>query len=215
MDQPWSILEENLDAPFVILLLGFLYIVLFGGLSLLRREGLSIRFAIEALVITFATAGLTWVTGFTLHPVFFLLIVYLVTMRVRLLVDLANTFARRGNYATAEKVYGIAGHLWTDQTNRLILVVNQGALRLHQGALDDAISIFKDILAQSNHGFLGIRYESAAHYNLGVAYQRKGLESLEIVEFNNVLEIWPASEYARAASSALARHKKNQDQNQN
>ncbi len=203
-----------MDAPLVILLIGFLYIVLFGGLSLLRREGLSIRFAIEALVLTLAGALLAWATGISIHPVFFLLFIYVITMRVRLMVDIANTFARRGNYSIADKVYAIAEQLWTDPSNRMIVSVNQGALRLHQGALDEAISIFKNILAQSDRGFLGIRYKSAAHYNLGVAYHRKGLESLAIAEFNNVLDIWPASEYARAASDAIARHKQNQGKNQ-
>lgn len=173
------------------------------------------RFAIESLVITLVGVVLTWAANLAIPPVFFLVFIYIVTMRVRLMVDIANFFARRGNYATAEKWYGWASRLWTDPTNRLIVGVNQGALRLHQGALDEAISTFKNILAQSEHGFLGLRYESAAHYNLGVAYHRKGLESQAIAEFNHVLDIWPASEYARAASQAIARHKKNQEQDKN
>lgn len=204
-----------MDASSIILLTGFLYIALFGGLSLFRREGLSIRFEIEALTVTLGSILWTWATGSLIHPVFFLLIIYILTMRVRLMVDIANIFARRGNYSTAQKIYGLAGHLWTDPTNRLILAVNQGALCLHQDALDESITIFKNILAESNHGFLSIRYESAAHYNLGVAYVRKGLESLATAEFKNILEIWPASEYARAASNAIDRQKKSQDQNQN
>jgi tetratricopeptide (TPR) repeat protein len=211
MDRPSIHSEEKMDAALLILLIGFLYIVVFGGLSLLRREGLSMRFAIESLVITVVITGLTWAANLAIPPVMFLLLIYVLTMRVRLLVDIANFFARRGNYATAERVYHLACQFWTDPTNRLIVAVNQGALRLHQGALDEAISIFKTILAQEEHGFLGIRYESAAHYNLGVAYQRKGLESLAIAEFNHVLDIWPASEYARAASNAIARHQKNPD----
>ena len=48
------------------------------------------------------------------------------------------------------------------------------------------------------------------HYNLGIAFRRKGLESQAVKEFNTVLEIWPVSEYARAASNALARHNQSQ-----
>lgn len=200
-----------MDAALVIIMVGFLFILVFGGLSLLRREGLSMRFALESLAITLVCAVIVWVGNFSIPPVFFLLLVYILTMRVRLMVDIANFFARRGNYATADRIYGWACRLWTDPANRLIVGVNQGALRLHQGALDESISIFRNILAQSERGFLGIRYESAAHYNLGVAYHRKGLESQAVAEFNHVLDIWPASEYARAASRALERHQKNQD----
>jgi tetratricopeptide (TPR) repeat protein len=200
-----------MDAPVLILLIGFLYIILFGGLSLLRREGLSMRFALESLAITLFFAGLNWAANLSIPAIVFLGIIYALTMRVRLLVDIANFFARQKNYAAAERIYALACRLWTDPSNRLIVGVNQGALRLHQGALDEAILALKNVIAQSEHGFLGIRYESAAHYNLGVAYQRKGLDAKAIAEFNQVLEIWPASEYARAASNAIARHQKSPD----
>jgi outer membrane protein assembly factor BamD (BamD/ComL family) len=91
----------------------------------------------------------------------------------------------------------------------LILQVNTGTLRLQQGALTEAVTILKGVIQKSNQGFLGIRYESAAHYNLAVAYQKKGQDALAVAEFNNVLDIWPTSDYARAASSALTRYHKN------
>jgi tetratricopeptide (TPR) repeat protein len=197
-----------MDSPFFLFLVVFLYVVVFGGLSLLRREGLSMRFALEAIGLTTVVSLLAWALGVTVHPVIFLFFLYLITMRVRMLVDLGNALARRKNFSAAEKVYQFAGKVWPDSSNRLILEVNQSTSLLQQGALDEAIQAFKTLLTQSNQGYLGIRYESAAHYNLGIAYLRKGLESQAVIEFNTVLDIWPASEYARAASNALARLQK-------
>lgn len=195
-----------MDSPFFLFLVGFLYIILFGGLSLLRREGLSMRFAIESIGFTALFGLIAWLTQIPIHPAIFLFALYLVTMRVRFLVDIANLFARRRDFVSAEAIYNLAGKLWPDATNQLILAVNRGALRLQQGALEESITIFKTLLQQSNQGFLGIRYESAAHYNLGIAYHRSGMESQAIAEFNIVLDIWPASEYSRAATRALARY---------
>lgn len=198
-----------MNLPVLILLLGFLYIVFFGALAWLRREGLSGRFAVEALALTLVAGGLTALTNFPTHPVAFLLVVYLVTMRVRLIVDVANLVAVRGKFAQADKLHALALRLWPDSAGRLVVQVNQGVSRLQQGALDEAISIFKSVLQNAGQGFLGIKYEAATHYNLGVAYRRKGMEAQAKVEFNAVLDTWPVSQYARFARIALeqGRHK--------
>ena len=73
----------------LLLLVGCAYVVLVGGLSLLRREGLSLRLAVEAALIILLAIGLVVVTGLVIHPVLFLLFLYVVTMRVRILVDQA------------------------------------------------------------------------------------------------------------------------------
>ncbi len=200
-----------MDSPLFLFLVGFLYIVVFGGLSLMRKEGLSIRFAAESVAFTVLVSLVSWLTGAWVHPAIFLLVLYIVTMRVRLLVDIGNTFARRRSFTTAERIYALAEKLWPDASNLAIVNVNKGTLRLQQGALDESIAILKNILQQSNLGVLGIKFESAAHYNLGVAYHRKGLEAQSVAEFNTVLDIWPSSEYARAADHALARHRQNQE----
>ena len=197
-----------MSLPLMILLVAFAYIVLVGGLSLLRREGLSVRFAVEALVITFLAVGLVVLTGFYIHPVFFLLFLYLITMRVRLLVDIGTAFAKRGRFSQAERVYEFAAHLWPDQASLLVLQVNRGTALLQAGKLDEAIAMFDGVLLKSGQGYLGIKYESAAHYNLGVAYLRQNKEALAVREFNLVLETWPVSEYARYAATALERHRK-------
>lgn len=188
-------------------LIGLIYIVVFGAMTLLRREGLSTRFAVESLCLTAIAYILVVLTAVQIHPVIFLLILYIVTMRVRILVDVANTFAGRGNYARAEKIYDLAGHMWPDQTGKLIIEVNHAILLLQKNQLDDSVAMLTNVLSESNKGFLGVKYEAAVHYNLGVAYLRKNNHSMAMVEFNAVLDTWPASLYARRAQQALERQR--------
>ena len=131
-----------MSLPTLLLLEGFLYIVLFGGLSFLRREGLSGQFAIEAATLTVITSGLAALSGFSIHPILFLIIIYLITMRVRLLVDVGNVFARRRQFTYADRIYTIAARLWPDNSNQLIVLINRGTLRLHQGELDEGLASF-------------------------------------------------------------------------
>jgi len=194
--------------PLILLLLGLLYVLIFGGLALLRREGLPTRLAIEGVVLSVTVAGLAALTGYPVNPVLFLAVLYLLTARVRLLVDLGNLLARRGNHAAAATAYRWALRLWPDETGRLMVQLNQGVLDIHRGRLDEAIETLRQVLAQSGSGYLGVKQESGCHYNLGVAYQKKGLDSQAVLEFNAVLETWPASEYARYASIALERRKR-------
>jgi tetratricopeptide (TPR) repeat protein len=195
--------EVDVNLPLLLLLEGLLFVVVFGTLSLFRREGLSVQFAVEATVIAALAAGLTAFTPFAVNPILLLIVIYLATMRVRLLVDLGTRFAQRGQFERADRLYQLALRLRPDQTGRLIVEVNQGAARLQRNALDDAISILKGVLEKANLGYLGVKYESAAHYNLGVAYRRKKMDAQAIAEFNAVLDTWPASVYARRAEIAL------------
>ena len=197
-----------LSTPLILLLEGFSYTVLFGAISLLKREGLSRRFAFEAVIITLLVSGLTTLTGIQPHPVLFLILLYLLTMRVRLLVDLGNIFARRGQFELADKLYNLAASLWPDTTNRLILQVNQGTSLLQQKKLDEAIAIFNAILEQAGQGYLGVKYEAATHYNLGVAYLRKNMDARASIAFNAVIDTWPTSMYARRAEIALEKHRR-------
>ncbi len=192
---------------YLIGLIGLIYIVVFGGMSLLRREGLSIRFAVESVCITAIAAILVYLTPIQIHPVWFLLLLYLITQRVRMLVDLAYIFARRGNYDFAEKIYNLAAHLWPDQTNELIIKVNHATLLLQKKQFIDAIDMLSSVLDQSNKGYLGIKYEAAAHFNLGVAYLRNNENSKAMGEFNSAIDTWPGSIYAQAAQKAIERQR--------
>jgi tetratricopeptide (TPR) repeat protein len=186
-------------------LIGLLYIVVFGGMSLLRREGLSVRFAVEAVILTALAVILVVLTPIQIHPTVFLLLLYIITLRVRLVVDLANFFARRGRYTQADKIYDFAYHIWPDQTSKLIVMVNQATLLLQENKLDESIILFKDVLDQKNQGSLGVKYEAAAHFNLGVAYLRSKNNSLASVEFNATIDTWPVSLYAQRAQQTLER----------
>ncbi len=191
----------------MISLIGLLYIVVFGGLGIFRREGLSIRFAVESVCVTAIAVILVVLLRIQIHPVLFLIVLYLITLRVRILVDLANFFARRGNYIRAESIYNLAYHLWPDQTNDLIIKVNHATLLLQKNQLNEAISMFTEVLSQADHGYLGVKYEAAAHFNLGVAYLRNSNNSMATIEFNSTIDTWPVSLYAQRAQQALERQR--------
>ncbi len=191
----------------VILLVGFSYVVVFGGLSLFRREGLSFRFAVESVIITAVATASVALTGLSLHPVLFLVVLYVLSMRVRILVDLGTLFAQRGQFAQADRLFDLASHLWPDVTSQLIVQLNQATSLLQQGNLDTAIAMYRDVLDKAE-GHLGIKHEAAAHYNLGVAYLRKGMDAPATVEFNAVVDTWPASPYARRAEAVLEKRRR-------
>jgi tetratricopeptide (TPR) repeat protein len=195
------------NAPFLLPILGLLYIIVMGGLSLLRREGLSIRFAVESLLVTGIAAGLAWFAGLALHPVVFLILLYLVTMRVRLLVDVGNWLAGSGRFAAAGRVYRLAEQLGPDAASLTAIRLNQGVARLQSGAPQEAAALFEEILRRHEAGgreaHLGIKHEAACWYNLGVAYQRQGQMAKAMEAFRRVLEVWPVSEYARRAAQIL------------
>ena len=194
-----------MSLPVMTGLIGLVYIVVFGGLSLLRREGLSLRFAGEALIVTAFAELVIILLAIPLHPVLFVLILYLVTLRVRILVDLANSFAKRGNFVQADRIYSLATRLGPDTTNKLIIEVNRAIMLLQENKLDDSISAFTKVLYEADQGYLGVKYEAAVHFNLGVAYLRKSNHSLATIEFNSAIDTWPASLYANRAQQALNR----------
>lgn len=194
-----------MGTPVIILLVGLAYVVLFGGIGLLRREGLSLRFAIESACITAVFSGLAALTGAQVNPILFLIVLYLITMRVRILIDLGVMIARQGKTALAGKLYAFASRLWPDAASGLILKVNQATLLLQEAKLNESIAMFTDVLQQAGQGYLGVKYETASHFNLGVAHLRKNESGRATVEFNAVIDTWPASLYAHRAQDALDR----------
>jgi len=74
---------------------------------------------------------------------------------------------------------------------------------LQQNKLDEAVTGFTSVLHQAGHDYLGVKYEAAAHYNLAIAYLRKNMEARAVIEFNAVMDTWPASQYARRAEAAI------------
>ena len=145
--------------------------------------------------------------GPPLNPFVFLAVLYLVTMRSRLLVDVANLLARRGKHTVAMRLYGLGLAWHPDATGRLIVLANRGAAELHAGGASTAIATLTGVLAEANLPRLGIKYEAATHYNLGLAYETVGQWPLASAQYNEALDTLPGSPYARAAAAALKRHK--------
>ncbi len=188
----------------ILLLTALLFATLFNLLCILRREGISRRFLLETAAITIVF-GLLPMFGVALHPIAFLAILYVLTMRVRLFIDLGSTLARRGNLTAAGRAFSLAGRLWPDPAGVLMVRLNQGACALQRQAPEEAISLLQGVLEAAESARLGIKYRSACHYNLGIAFWRKGMRPEAERELEAVQDLWPASTYARKAEKTLER----------
>ena len=190
----------------LILLVALLFILVFGGLPVLREEEPSLRLAVEVLVFTSLSLGVCLLTGLSLNPVLFLIFLYLIVMRCRLLIDLGNLLSSRGHHQLALSVYRLAMRLEPDFPIRLMALISYGAVLVRMGALEEAIRILEEVLEKGRER-LQPKHESACHYNLGVAYLRLGRESRAVREFNETIDAWPLSPYAQGAKAALERRR--------
>ncbi len=190
--------------PYLWLVLeALLYTLVFGGLSWLRGEGLPSRFAWEVLAFTAVSLLLAWAARVAIHPVLFLLLVYLFTMRVRLLVDLGNALSARGRYEQALSVFRLALRLATDGFSQTMVRINTGVAIIRQKRFEEAVALLNDVLSSMPRGRGSPKYEAACRYNLGLAYLRAGQEVSAVQQFNAVMELLPDSLYARGAEAAL------------
>lgn len=197
----------NMDPYLLLLAVGCLFILVFGGIGYLRREGLSVQFALEAAGLTAIMVGGSWLLGTPINPFLFLVILYVVTMRSRLVVDLANIIAKRGNYELASRLYSLAMAWWPDKASQLIVQANWGAAQLHRGHVKEAIATLESVLEIQNRARLGMKYEAACRYNLGFAYERSGQDAQAVTQYNEVIDLLPGSVYGKAAAAALKRRK--------
>jgi tetratricopeptide (TPR) repeat protein len=201
------------DSYLLLLLIASLYILAFGLLGFVRREGLSAQFALEGAVLTAVLVGGSWLLGSPLNPFVFLILLYLVTMRSRIAVDAANFLMRRKYQKSAFRIYELALAWWPDAGSRLIILANQGAAQLHTGKVKAAIETLEGALAEDERPRLGPKYEAACHYNLGYAYEQVGEESKAIAQYNEAVDLLPGSLYARAAEAAIKRRKQKGSEN--
>lgn len=197
-----------IDPYLLLLLVACLFVLVFGGLGWLRREGLSIQFALEVAGLTALLVGGSWLLGIPLNPFLFLILLYLITMRSRLIVDLANLLATRERYGAAQRLYELGLAWWPDAASRVIVLVNQGAAQLRSGQVDAAIDTLEGILSSDDEPRMGLKYEAACHYNLAYAYEQKGEASKAASQYNEAIDTLPGSVYAQAAEAALKRRKK-------
>lgn len=195
-----------MDPNLLILLVALLFILVFGGLPVLRKEKLSLQLAVEVLVLTGLSIGASLLTGLRLNPILFLILLYLIVMRCRVLIDLGNLLSSRGRHQPALSVYRLALRLGPDFPIRLMALISYSAVLVRIGALEEAIRILEGVLEKGEER-LHPKHESACHYNLGVAYMRLGRESRAVGEFNKAIDAWPLSPYAQYARAALKRRR--------
>jgi tetratricopeptide (TPR) repeat protein len=186
----------------LILLVGFLYILGFNGLSYVRHQAISVRFLAEGLLITGLGAALALLVPF--HPILFLLAVYLITMRVRLLIDLGSSMAARGRPDRALRLFDLALRLGADLPSRRVAEINRGAALLQMGQPEEAYQTLRPVVTEPGVR-LGPKYQAAACYNLGLACRRTGREAEAVQRFNEAIDALPGSIYAQAARKSLRR----------
>jgi tetratricopeptide (TPR) repeat protein len=191
----------------LLVLVALLYTLVIGLLSTLRREGLSWQVAVEIVMAAAVLIGLSLAANRPMQPVLLVALLYLVTMRARLLVDLANLLARRGMVAPATRLYRLALGLKPDPISRLIAQLNQGVHMLKQNQITQAISQLQGLLPAFDT-LSSPKYEAAVRYNLAVAYQRHGEDAKAVIEFNQVIDLMPGSLYSVGAQKALDRGKR-------
>jgi tetratricopeptide (TPR) repeat protein len=197
----------TIDPYLLLLLIACLFVLVFGGLSYIRREGLSSQFALESVALTVLFVGGSWLLGLHLSPYLFLILLYLVTMRSRLIVDLANLFATRDRYAPAFRLYQLGLTWWPDPASRLIVLTNRGVAELRSGQVDTAVDTLQSVLSVEERPRLGLKYEAACRYNLGLAYEQTGEDGKAATQFNEVIDLLPGSPYAQAARAGLKRRR--------
>ena len=188
----------------MILLIGLLYILGFGALSFMRRQGLSTRFAIEGIIITGLAAALA--TSTPVNAVLFFTILYVITMRVRLLVDLGNALASKKRYQQTLNLYRFALRLAPDPVSRQIVLINRGVTQLRMQEPEAARLTLEAVLAEENLR-PGAKYMAAGYYNLGMACRHASHEAEAIHHFNETLDALPNSIYAHAARLALEKNR--------
>jgi tetratricopeptide (TPR) repeat protein len=199
-EQP-SIIYKKMTPSFLIFLVGLLYVVIFWSLSLLRRERLSNQFAYEGLGLTgIAFAAVRW-GEVGVHAIYFLALLYLVTMRVRLLVELGNMLSKWGRPHQALALYRFALYLFPDRSSRLIVLINMSAAYLQQAKPDRTIEVLESAKGQIAKQ-LGPKYAAGCCYNLGMAYRRTGRHAEALRQFSEVGDLYPMSMYAKLAEKA-------------
>lgn len=186
-----------------LLLTGVLFMALFGLLGIVRREGVSRRFFFESAVVTTVFVLLSLLAVLSVHPVVFLIVIYVITMRVRLMMDLGSALARRGRVAGAGRAFKAASMLGPDKAGALMVRLNQGACALADKRPADAIPLFQDVIEKADVARLGAKYRAACRYNLGIALWRESRTAEAAQELEAAAEAWPASTYARRAENAL------------
>lgn len=198
-----------MNPSLTIAITGLIYILGFGALSYMRRQGVSLRFAVESLIVT-AVGAVLPILSVSVHLVLFLVVLYLVTMRVRLLADLGNLFTSRKRYPRALTAYRFALGAAPDVSSRQIVLINRGVTELRMGEPETARRTLEEALA-GGEARPGAKYLAACYYNLGLACLRAGDEAAAVLHFNEAIDTLPSSIYAHGARQALKRRQSGEE----
>jgi tetratricopeptide (TPR) repeat protein len=185
------------------LLVGALFTAAFSGLAVLRRQKPSIRFLLEGAALTAAAVALCLLAK-PVHPILFLVVLYLVTMRVRLLVDLSNVLTGRKRFRPALAVQGFALRLGPDPASRQIALISRGVTQLRMEDPQAAYFTLKGVMLDEKNE-RAVRERAAGFYNLGVACERTARPREAERCFRQTIEAMPGSLYAHGAEKALQR----------
>lgn len=196
----------DMESPLVIPLIGLVYVLGFGALSYVRGQGLSVRFAVEGLLFTAIGAALKY-ASVPIHPLLFLIALYLLTMRVRLLVDMGNWFCGKGKVKEALALYRLALKVRPDVASRQLVLINRGVAQLRNTDPEGAYVTLTQAL-MGERGQIGARHWAACYYNLGLACRRTGREAEAIRRFNEAVDAWPNSIFGEAAARELKKGSK-------
>jgi tetratricopeptide (TPR) repeat protein len=196
-----------MNPDLLILVLGFFYAVVFGLISILEREGISAQLMIEVFAITALTAGGGYLTGSRANSILFLIFLYLLTMRSRLLADIANLLSRRDRHLDAISMLQVALRMLPDKATRLIVYLQMGIAHLRHQDPESAQALFESVFKKAESGGLGIRNRTACHYYLGLSYQQQRKTTLAKQHFRYAIESLPTSPYGKAAALALEEYR--------
>ncbi len=191
-----------MNSPLLVPALGLAYIVIFGFSFWLRREGLPMRFAVEGVALT--VLGTLGAFAFGLSPILFLIVLYLITMRTRILSDIGNFLSNEGHMPEALLLFNAADKLAPDSIGRLIVAINRGVALVRMNRLPEAVNVFQQALESATLDS-PVRHLAAAHYNLGLALMRLGEMDQARQHFLTVLDIAPETMYAIGARTGLRR----------
>ncbi len=189
-----------------LVLIGFLFILVFSALALFRREGLSPQFVLESLIVIMTLVGGSWLLGYQLGPIPFLILLYAITMRSRLAIDLANMLLYRKRPDLALRIYSLALRWWPDPASRFRVLTNRGAAELYLDQADQAIVTLRGALEADPLPPFSQRYEAACLYTLGRALELQGDMDGALAEFTRASQVLPRSDYGQAARDALQKH---------
>lgn len=187
----------------LILFIGIFYILVVGGFSLLRGEGLSAQFALEVLLLTgFVLLGM-YLTNSDVNPILFLTFIYIISMRSRLMTSLAVLLSNRGRQKNAIDALQVALQLFPDGPTRSIILLNMGIVQIRRQNPESAIQLLEMVLDEKISSTIGMRFKAACLYNLGIAYQKKGNKAKAVTYFNKVIDEYPSTVFAQRAEKAL------------